>query len=236
MLGTIVRTSLVSARERQLHSLPRLNSHPYVLSTTGYETLAVVVDAAAVILLLSRLGRAVGKIASQALPAILLTVFTVLGMIFLKTDSPVSPSIAAQSKDLPKIEQFVSAVATNNFQKPLAGLVSQHYWWGHPGTDIRAPYSTKIRPIESGTVIETSFEAGGYGFQILVRHKDGFVSRYAHLSKILVKVGDKITKFKVIGTVGTSGDATGPHLHLELTRKGETLDAEKYLPNYQFSP
>ena len=93
--------------------------------------------------------------------------------------------------------------------------------WGrlHAGEDMAAPIGTPIHAISSGTIVFAGVESG-YGNKIEIRHWDGTCSWYGHLSKIEVKVGQQVTPGEQIGLVGETGDATGPHLHLEIHPNG----------------
>jgi murein DD-endopeptidase MepM/ murein hydrolase activator NlpD len=78
-------------------------------------------------------------------------------------------------------------------------------------------------------VVATSAYNSEYGNMIDVDHDNGLTSRYAHLSKSLVKVGDVVMKGQVIAHVGTTGRSTGPHLHFEVREKGIPLNPNKFL-------
>lgn len=92
----------------------------------------------------------------------------------------------------------------------------------HRGTDFAAPHGTPVRAVSSGEVIEAGWR-GGYGKVIRLRHADGTTSAYAHLSDFSVHAGDRVRQGEEIGKVGTTGLTTGPHLHFELARHGETI-------------
>ena len=70
---------------------------------------------------------------------------------------------------------------------------------------------------------------GGYGRMVEVQHAGGFTTRYGHLSKILVKEGQKLSAGDVVGKVGSSGRSTGPHLHYEVRRNGDALNPVRFL-------
>lgn len=94
----------------------------------------------------------------------------------------------------------------------------------HEGMDMAKPWGTNVYPSRSGVVIEVGWH-GGYGQLITIRHADGFTTRYGHLSRILVKVGQTVQRGRtVIGHVGSTGLSTGPHLHFEVRdRNGRAL-------------
>ena len=90
----------------------------------------------------------------------------------------------------------------------------------HNGTDIPMPVGTPVYPSRSGTVTFAGWKEG-YGNLVEVRHKDGSLTRYGHLSKVAVAVGDSVQKSKtMLGRVGSSGMSTGPHLHFEIITPG----------------
>jgi len=93
----------------------------------------------------------------------------------------------------------------------------------HAGIDIGANYGTNIVAIADGMVLFAG-DGGTYGNMVVLKHKDGFISIYAHASAILVKKGDYIKQGKVIAKVGNTGVATGSHLHLEIKKGSSRLD------------
>ena len=98
----------------------------------------------------------------------------------------------------------------------------------HNGTDLAAPLGTKIVASGDGVVIFAG-NNGGYGRLIKIRHSQGFISYYAHLHKINVKVGQKVLRGDKIGTMGNSGRSTGVHLHYEIRLGGKPINAINYM-------
>ncbi len=90
----------------------------------------------------------------------------------------------------------------------------------HQGTDLAAPEGTPVVAAFSGRV-EIAGWLGGYGLIVVISHGDTHETRYAHLSEVLVKAGQEVKQGTVIGLVGSTGLATGPHLHFEIWRKME---------------
>lgn len=89
----------------------------------------------------------------------------------------------------------------------------------HEGLDIPKPYGTPVYPARSGRVIEAGWHEG-YGELIEIRHKNGESTRYGHLSKIYVRIGQIVARGRtLIGRVGSTGLSTGPHLHFEIRDK-----------------
>lgn len=138
-----------------------------------------------------------------------------------------SPALAfelAKIKGSPLVENEITLNTTLSSHSPVNGSVSQKFSFFHPGWDIVAPYGESVYPLIDGVVIETNTLSWGYGRYIVISHSDGFQTLYAHLSKIEVKVGEKVTKEKVIGQIGTSGWSSGPHLHFEVWQDGKPLN------------
>ena len=98
----------------------------------------------------------------------------------------------------------------------------------HTGVDLIAPHGTPIVAAAGGVVAAVGF-VPEYGNIVEVDHDNGLTSRYAHLSKMLVKVGDVVLKGQPIAHVGSTGRTTGPHLHFEVREKGIPLNPNKFL-------
>ncbi|MEX2502064.1 MAG: LysM peptidoglycan-binding domain-containing M23 family metallopeptidase [Trueperaceae bacterium] len=100
----------------------------------------------------------------------------------------------------------------------------------HQGLDLGAPTGTPVFAVRDGVVARTGW-IGAYGYAVVLRHEDGFETRYAHLSRIEVEAGRTVTRGAQIGRVGTTGASTGPHLHFEVRRDGRALDPLTVLPD-----
>ena len=98
----------------------------------------------------------------------------------------------------------------------------------HTGVDLIAPPGTPVVAAAGGVVSTVAFVAE-YGNIVEVDHDNGLTSRYAHLSRSLVKVGDVVMKGQNIALVGSTGRTTGPHLHFEVREKGIPLNPNKFL-------
>lgn len=141
----------------------------------------------------------------------------------------------------PKTEEVVKGaitmVASRGSSVRLAwpcggGVVSSFGMrWGrmHQGIDLDAGYGSDVVSVAGGTVVEAGWD-GGYGMAIEVSHGGGLVTKYAHLSKIYVDVGDSVDRGETIGLVGSTGNSTGPHLHFETIVGGEHCDPLDFLP------
>ena len=98
----------------------------------------------------------------------------------------------------------------------------------HHGTDFGARRGTPLLAVNAGRVI-FSGRMGGYGKVVKIKHKGGYVSLYAHQSRIRVKRGQLVKKGQIIGHVGSTGRSTGPHLHFGMTKNGRWINPMKVL-------
>lgn len=122
---------------------------------------------------------------------------------------------------------------------PAEGLFTSGYGWRrdpyrrglrfHSGIDIANGYGTPIRSVASGTVSRSTY-ASGYGNVVEIDHGFGIVTRYAHMARRRVRVGKRVERGDLVGTMGSTGRSTGPHLHFELIVDGNTQDPMTYLP------
>ena len=99
----------------------------------------------------------------------------------------------------------------------------------HNGIDLPAPTGTTVRAVMEGTVIYRD-ELQGYGSLVVIRHREGLTTHYGHLSAVMVGLGEHVKAGKILGAVGSSGRATGAHLHFEVRRNGVSEDPLRYLP------
>jgi murein DD-endopeptidase MepM/ murein hydrolase activator NlpD len=98
----------------------------------------------------------------------------------------------------------------------------------HEGVDIAARFGSPVFAMAEG-VVTLANDKGGYGFTVEVTHESGLVTRYGHLSEIVAKQGDKVTRGQVIAKVGSTGRSTGPHLHFEVLRQNHPTNPAAYL-------
>jgi len=98
----------------------------------------------------------------------------------------------------------------------------------HTGVDICAPLGTHVDASADGIVVQAGPESG-YGNEILIDHGSGMTTKYGHLSKIFVVVGQEIKRGQVIGAVGMTGKTTGPHLHYEVIVNDTPVNPTQYL-------
>lgn len=124
---------------------------------------------------------------------------------------------------MPKTPVSLATQVRIKFPLPNRDM-SQAFWLLHPGVDWRTPVGTPVYAIMSGTVIETEYSKYGYGNKIVISHGTGYETLYAHLSKIDVAVGEKVTTDKIIGESGNTGKSTGPHVHIEIRENGRPIN------------
>lgn len=103
-----------------------------------------------------------------------------------------------------------------------------HVSRAHEGLDVTAPMGTPIEAPAKGTVVQAGWEAG-YGNTVTINHGYGIVTRFAHASRIVVRVGDKVERGERIALVGNTGLSTGPHLHYEVHVNGRPVDPRRYI-------
>jgi murein DD-endopeptidase MepM/ murein hydrolase activator NlpD len=118
----------------------------------------------------------------------------------------------------------------------LPGRVSSDFGWRrdplsgtnrfHRGVDIAAAYGSEVPAAAEGKVVFSGTQ-GGYGNLVVVRHEGGTETRYAHLSQLDVREGDVIRAGAIVGRVGQTGRATGPHLHFEVRDEGQPVDPSR---------
>ena len=121
----------------------------------------------------------------------------------------------------------------NPFDFPWLGYVSSGYGYRvhpitgeknlHRGVDIAVAQGTPIKAIHDGRVVSAG-DAGSYGLCVVIEDEKGYQSRYAHCSSLAVSAGQEVKRGDVIAAVGSTGDSTGPHLHLEIMLNGEYLN------------
>lgn len=120
---------------------------------------------------------------------------------------------------------------TGNFIWPTNGQLTSGYGWRwgsyHRAVDIGAAEGTPIYAADSGVVIFAGYKAS-YGYLVEIDHGNGFVTYYAHCSKLLVSRGQKVGKGQTIAKVGHTGNATGPHVHFEIIKNGSTVNPLNY--------
>lgn len=120
---------------------------------------------------------------------------------------------------------IIQLTTEDSVRLPVQSLkVTQGYHLFHQAVDLAEPEGSPVYPIMDGQVEKTLYDSFAYGNHLVVNHGSGFKSLYAHLAKITVQEGQEVDKNMIIGTVGATGWATGPHLHLEVYDNGRPFN------------
>lgn len=146
----------------------------------------------------------------------------------------------AQVQVLARAADLARAIepAGTGFLRPIEGPISSPFGWRdvsvagnrfHGGVDLVAPLGTPVRAARGGVVAFAGW-AGAYGYAVYVDHEFGWQTRYAHLSRLDVRAGDRLRQGAVLGAVGSTGASTGPHLHFEVRFEGRALDPLGFVP------
>ena len=105
----------------------------------------------------------------------------------------------------------------------------------HSGIDVAGSAGSEVLAADSGTVAVATYSSS-YGNYVTIYHSNGDYTLYAHMSSLAVSAGQSVTQGDVIGYVGSTGWATGPHLHFEIRVNGSTVDPLSYFSNYTLAP
>ncbi len=119
---------------------------------------------------------------------------------------------------------------SGDFSWPSAGYVSQGYWGGHPAIDVAGWTGAPVTASDGGYVVLAGGGwNGGYGNHVIIDHGNGFTTLYAHLTSIFVEPGMTVSQGQQIGTMGSTGNSTGAHLHFEVRYGGVPYNPASYL-------
>jgi murein DD-endopeptidase MepM/ murein hydrolase activator NlpD len=146
-----------------------------------------------------------------------------------KTPGVVEPSITEISPNYTEIEVLKEIQENIPSLLPTMGQVSREFGPGHYGIDIAAPQFSPVVVAASGIVNGTGWDSL-YGNYIVVEHNKNYSTFYGHLNSIEVLDGGRISGGQIIGTVGSTGRSTSPHLHYEVRFRNEPVDPTGYLP------
>ena len=139
-----------------------------------------------------------------------------------------------------ELTQFSQTLTAVPVRKPVNGDIDMSSPFGmrldpflgrpavHTGVDLRGEVGEPVRATATGRVTIAGWD-GGYGNMVELNHGNGLATRYGHLSKILVKVGQFVRIGETVGLIGSTGRSTGPHLHYETRINGEAVDPQKFL-------
>ena len=161
------------------------------------------------------------------------------GAAHLSVDGVAGPSTVNALRNGPVITHPTgSPLGPVRFFRPVPGRVGDGFGWIppgrlHTGLDFPEPMGTPIHAGGVGVVSFAGYNTGGYGNLVVISHRLGFESWYAHQSRIAVSVGQSVSGGQTIGYVGATGHATGPHLHFEVRHFGTPVDPTPYLLGYR---
>ncbi|MGB3041867.1 MAG: peptidoglycan DD-metalloendopeptidase family protein [Xanthobacteraceae bacterium] len=139
-----------------------------------------------------------------------------------------------------QLDQLSRTLAQVPYRTPVLGEIELSSGFGvrtdpflgrpamHTGLDFRASTGDPVRATANGRVVSAGW-AGGYGRMVEIDHGNGLSTRYGHMSRINVKVGEHIHIGQIVGEVGSTGRSTGPHLHYETRIDGEAVDPQRFL-------
>lgn len=145
--------------------------------------------------------------------------------------TPKTKVVAQGTKERPK------TMPKGYFIWPVSGRVTSGYggrslfgtYNFHGGIDIYVPQGTSVKAADGGTVITSEWNRS-YGYYVVISHGNGKTTYYAHNSKLLVHVGDKVYQGQTIAKSGATGNVTGPHCHFEVRINGQRQNPRNYLP------
>lgn len=148
------------------------------------------------------------------------------------TPQTVSVAVAKVNEDETIKEKLESTVNGVTLSKPISGTITSRFGTRtrgyHTGLDIANKLGTPIKSASNGTVTYAGWR-GSYGNLVIVSHGNGIETYYAHCDKLYVTEGQIVSKEDTIATVGSTGNSTGPHLHLEIRINGVYVNPQKYL-------
>lgn len=119
------------------------------------------------------------------------------------------------------------------FKLPHPGYISTRFSPFHPAIDIAAGLGMPVHPVTGGVVQDAGFNLWGLGLTVSVDHGQGFKSLYAHLGKVYVKTGQKVSIDDTLGEVGLTGHTSGPHTHLEIFKDEISINPQPLLPTLE---
>lgn len=159
----------------------------------------------------------------------------------IQHDEEVTEAAIKEQERLERLasQQYSGNYGTGRLMKPGIGSITSYYGsrWGrqHKGIDIDdnkpGPAGKKIFAADSGVVILTKSNPGGYGYYIVIKHSDGLSTLYGHMyrSTVRVKEGQRVQKGQWIADIGNNGRSTGSHLHFEVHKNGTAVDPMPYI-------
>jgi murein DD-endopeptidase MepM/ murein hydrolase activator NlpD len=161
-------------------------------------------------------------------------------------ESAGNPTFKALFNSWKKLDQLQGGVIAIPSDKPIRtdvaftsgfGVRSDPFHAGaamHPGIDLAGKVGTPIYATADGTVLRAGWNSGGYGNLIEIDHGRGITTRFGHLSAILIRAGEKITRGQLIGRMGSTGRSTGSHLHYEVRIDGRPVNPVPFMKSTDY--
>jgi murein DD-endopeptidase MepM/ murein hydrolase activator NlpD len=157
-----------------------------------------------------------------------------------------NPTFKALFKSWKKLDQLQNDVIAIPSDKPINAAVTFTSGFGvrddpfhkgaamHPGIDLAGSYGTPIYATADGTVVRAGWNNGGYGNMVELDHGRGIMTRYGHMSAVLVHAGDHVTRGQQIGRMGSTGRSTGNHLHYEVRIDGHPVNPIPFMKSTDY--
>ena len=137
-----------------------------------------------------------------------------------------------------RTDQYLDTIQNVPLGPPVPGVLTSRFGWRndpindkrayHRGVDIRGKKGSDVKATANGIVKRENYDRGN-GRYVLVDHGNGFITKYAHMKKSLVKKGDAVERGQVIGLVGSTGRSTGPHVHYEIHYDDKILNPTRFV-------
>lgn len=141
----------------------------------------------------------------------------------------VMPSVQATARVRQVTPNAGTVTASGQFVWPAQGSITQRFSWYHPGIDIANPGAPVVVAADSGRVSYAGWDSSGYGYMVMIDHGNGYITRYAHLSQVMVVSGQTIARGQAAGRMGSTGHSTGIHLHFEIYLNGARVNPLNFL-------
>jgi murein DD-endopeptidase MepM/ murein hydrolase activator NlpD len=157
-----------------------------------------------------------------------------------------NPTFKALFNSWKKLDQLQNDVIAIPSDKPVKTNVAFTSGFGvrsdpfnsgaamHPGIDLAGAYGTPIYATADGVVLRAGWNAGGYGNMVEIDHGRGIITRYGHMSAVLVQAGQKITRGQQVGRMGSTGRSTGNHLHYEVRIDGRPVNPIPFMKSTDY--
>ena len=192
-------------------------------------------DVAALQYLLRRRGHLQSTVDGVFAPATRAALISFQGAAGLRTDGLAGPAAISALRRGSDSTTVTSPQDPVRFYRPVQAPITDRFGAPRPGgrrhagLDFPAAAGTPVQAAGVGTTIYAGWNTGGYGNLVVVQHRLGYTTWYAHLSKVTSRVGERVSGGTRIGSVGSTGNSTGPHLHFEARKWNVPFDPLPYM-------